>query len=1685
MSRPHSTYGGPMPSLQLPEHYLYRPLFFAAGSAPSGASPTRFRSTPTRTPSHTMMPTSTYLSRPLHFACTTPPHHGLREAPRRSSPQQHSSVINISLSPQSHPRVSPSYTPPRSSTPTKSSVLRRVHTVAMERLEAERFHREEDELSDHQPSFGYVQEGRSSPSQLRSTRAARLRVESVRQRRHEAQAMEQSIFYRPHRRGPTSPMTSTAPHGTPVGLRPSPLPSPSSRHHPPSQPPSPAATSSSHPLARSTRAAELRQQYAIQKIEELEQLRQLAKEEAAPSSREEDLDSHHRSAVTAPMKEVAHLSNRASISVTTALSKVSTTHPLHSAAQQCRREVTSPLQSSAAVEDHWHDEAGQHQHYQSVLKTNTTQQKQQRSVERKRQEREELNTKQHTGYAEIRRKQIKQAETASRRKTLPSPEDDVRSKTSAASACSSRSHAGRVKTEFEKPVGPLSRAVQRESSSPPSVYCEMNDVVVPQRPVASGTPLRSEIATSLPMPSSSDSTPNRWSIPPVDYINESAHSTPGSLPSPPITNAVGIPSHPASTDSAAQSLSSSIEFKAEVALARLESAEALHLPQGSPEDGPGWVAVPPHDSELMYQSVKSLAVEESAPSTSPLGIPHVELPCSKVPEGISPPSATLDASIVRGSSHLPYSIPRLTADEPKVTQRSPSTPPAPYPKTPSVTRHTPPQRSLPASTRGSTRSSVELVKEAKPVSSPSISLPSRTEQLRGKSASHLSSATTHSNGSATPRPASVVSSSRASSPAPLKGEGRELPTTVPITSPLVPCRSPPAAVRILADEGDAMRQAELLRRLRAAASSVPHISMVAAAEPSTPWRGCSALTSVAAVPSTVFLDSVESFHSTSALEAPTPLRSVPSSNRSVSGSHVSYNVTAVSSVTVGAARRYRTFSRDIDRQLYRRYFSKWMAVLYYRQKPPTSAWSEAVETPIPPSPSFVAVSSAIVVGGADVRSLSKGSAISVPLPLWGLPVPPTNRTHIEAAWAAAARQMTTETCHSATDEANRVLASFGSQWRTRGVCTQGSSSSAVEAPPYTPSMAGPVWKEALDSVEVPHLQESRAPVQRSTGRTATAPPVEALSTAGHRYKSTFPTSTVASKSPTPAKLPVKEGDASLLSGVAAAPPSLLHCGSTAEFSSSDKIATLSPSGAPPEKGCEAVKKQLLNGEMPQKVDVIGSQRQARQGRLVTPNAEVKGSPTARSPPSALKRGVTERPSTPRWIRWSRDRGEPQQVAAAPEKTTADVAAVPCQTSTINGQRTPMHRCPISALTTLESCSHAALNLTSPKLHSPHATSAAKLRLTPLSPSIALTDAERSPLERSRPCASPGGSEGVGDGGEGPISHAPTPLHRSIPPAPSQSPPSPARCHVSVVSPATVEVPQSAKFSRSDSTRPPLACALSSPPSFTSTVEGRYDTLVIFAAPLANEEASTAVDSVTETVHLPTSVATTAASPLLQHEGGASSSSCVGGGNLGANADYPLPSIVGDIEVPVSGLDEEAPLAHRLFSEASSSYQSASWTGRSRSHSKTYDLQKTDQPAVDERWMLHADGTTSLLVADVEAAPCTELTLLPVMVENSVTGVPAVVSWRSSPQEVRNEDGGSPHRPLSPIPSIATAHTQSSRQDHASWSGGSPFEDRQLGNSPHLSGCEEVEKAMADLDKDEDGATPSVPLHHVQYIHIDL
>ncbi|KAG5471858.1 hypothetical protein LSCM4_03417 [Leishmania orientalis] len=118
----------------------------------------------------------------------------------------------------------------------------------------------------------------------------------------------------------------------------------------------------------------------------------------------------------------------------------------------------------------------------------------------------------------------------------------------------------------------------------------------------------------------------------------------------------------------------------------------------------------------------------------------------------------------------------------------------------------------------------------------------------------------------------------------------------------------------------------------------------------------------------------------------------------------------------------------------------------------------------------------------DVSQMVTGDGLDMPHG-WGLPLPPTNYTHVVAAWEARRRAAAAAGLAnlSTTSEQPRQLLSkhiSGSRARRR------EPAAADAMPPCQLPMEGPAGREAVDSLHLPNLQES--------GRCASAAPSAAM-----------------------------------------------------------------------------------------------------------------------------------------------------------------------------------------------------------------------------------------------------------------------------------------------------------------------------------------------------------------------------------------------------------------------------------------------------------------------------------------------------------------------------------------------------------------------------------------------------------------
>ncbi|KAG5497744.1 hypothetical protein JKF63_04010 [Porcisia hertigi] len=89
----------------------------------------------------------------------------------------------------------------------------------------------------------------------------------------------------------------------------------------------------------------------------------------------------------------------------------------------------------------------------------------------------------------------------------------------------------------------------------------------------------------------------------------------------------------------------------------------------------------------------------------------------------------------------------------------------------------------------------------------------------------------------------------------------------------------------------------------------------------------------------------------------------------------------------------------------------------------------------------------------------------------GFPVPPTNLTHAAAAWEALQRAAIMTGSDNAPIHFERSRGLLGGRVSGSGMEPL-QTTVADSLPPYQPRMEGPVWKEPLDSLCLPNLQES-------------------------------------------------------------------------------------------------------------------------------------------------------------------------------------------------------------------------------------------------------------------------------------------------------------------------------------------------------------------------------------------------------------------------------------------------------------------------------------------------------------------------------------------------------------------------------------------------------------------------------------
>ncbi|KPI84361.1 hypothetical protein ABL78_6590 [Leptomonas seymouri] len=267
----------PMPTLRLPEDYLYNPLYFVAGTPPhavvtvAGPEGVASPAHDVRDTTHATLPSSTYLHRPLRFVSPSP--HG--------TPQRQHSRLGVGTS-TSEPRtpLSTPQTPRRrlSAHSGNTSLIRQAHALVQEVAGWQRDRatmEKENEVEAHSEPFNTSEADRSG-SAHRPTRAAQLRAHHIYERLGEREEAEHNIFYSPkYRPSPVASMKSPR------------LPARATKSSTPHR----QQTTASIHTPRSTKATELRQRHCALLIEEMEERRRLRLEDER-----KDEDGEHRCA---------------------------------------------------------------------------------------------------------------------------------------------------------------------------------------------------------------------------------------------------------------------------------------------------------------------------------------------------------------------------------------------------------------------------------------------------------------------------------------------------------------------------------------------------------------------------------------------------------------------------------------------------------------------------------------------------------------------------------------------------------------------------------------------------------------------------------------------------------------------------------------------------------------------------------------------------------------------------------------------------------------------------------------------------------------------------------------------------------------------------------------------------------------------------------------------------------------------------------------------------------------------------------------------------------------------------------------------------------------------------------------------------------------------------------------------
>ncbi|KPA74570.1 hypothetical protein ABB37_09208 [Leptomonas pyrrhocoris] len=280
----------PMPTLRLPEDYLYNPLCFEAHTSPQSKK-TVVGTVEATSPvhnghdtAHATLPSSTYLHRPLRFVPAaphaTPQRRRDRAGAERTTPE--------SPMPSSTPQT-PSQIPlPRSSAHSgNTSLIRRAHALAQEVAEWQRFEAAIEKGKGKGPHSELLSASATelNSSACRPTRATQLRAHHIYEQLEDREEAEHDIFHRPKGR-PSSATSLRSPRRLSGATDTS---TPQRRN---------ATTPARTP--RSTKAAELRQRHSTLLLEEMAEATRLRVEEEAKEGKERQRPASSHSSTPAP-----------------------------------------------------------------------------------------------------------------------------------------------------------------------------------------------------------------------------------------------------------------------------------------------------------------------------------------------------------------------------------------------------------------------------------------------------------------------------------------------------------------------------------------------------------------------------------------------------------------------------------------------------------------------------------------------------------------------------------------------------------------------------------------------------------------------------------------------------------------------------------------------------------------------------------------------------------------------------------------------------------------------------------------------------------------------------------------------------------------------------------------------------------------------------------------------------------------------------------------------------------------------------------------------------------------------------------------------------------------------------------------------------------------------------------------